>query len=539
MSCIPRAAGSLVAVLRRASTLGAAIACALALVPLAPAQTTDLPPEPPFTPRSAIPDRGPPTTNLPEPVTVFFPPQPPPQGLAIARSPSRAPAELAAYVNETFYPALATRLDAGNLRDGLRDRLDRYRATKLALQNELRAELDRLRDAEPATRIAELTALNRRQTPRLVELEAAAEQLRRELTIGRRTWGALREWHLGNGDPRGYTPGEVAEVMRATAYVSDDLSLDQRGLLREIAIELETPADFNSNASKAQPYLFFSPAPARVLLPDDLPPGVAAQLATYQTKKSTLKKELYDAVCAQDGAKLGFLRHPLKTLAEKQAARLAELETLAEEIRRGLDPSVALPPPLGRSSLPQALQARLDRAVAGFMAAQREAAAKIDTLVSAAGDVRMTWDYRFEGGQLTFAVQPIPSSRESRKGTKWFVTPEHARRVDAVQTAVTAVAEAYALRVGDFVREREAIRAEAVGALGATQADQVEPALVTALSLAAVRDTADLYGDYRLAVFQPGLSPEQRRLLFDGAIERLQLPLPEGRPQPRSRWPAR
>ncbi len=34
------------------------------------------------------------------------------------------------------------------------------------------------------------------------------------------------------------------------------------------------------------------------------------------------------------------------------------------------------------------------------------------------------------------------------------------------------------------------------------------------------------YHDYQIAVLQPGLSPEQRRLLFGGALERLALPLP-------------
>jgi hypothetical protein len=39
-----------------------------------------------------------------------------------------------------------------------------------------------------------------------------------------------------------------------------------------------------------------------------------------------------------------------------------------------------------------------------------------------------------------------------------------------------------------------------------------------------------LYYEYRIAVFEPGLSPEQRRLLFDGAVEKLALPLPGGTP---------
>ena len=42
------------------------------------------------------------------------------------------------------------------------------------------------------------------------------------------------------------------------------------------------------------------------------------------------------------------------------------------------------------------------------------------------------------------------------------------------------------------------------------------------------QETWQNYGEYQTAVFQPGLSPEQRRLLFDAAIEKLSLPLPGG-----------
>jgi hypothetical protein len=41
------------------------------------------------------------------------------------------------------------------------------------------------------------------------------------------------------------------------------------------------------------------------------------------------------------------------------------------------------------------------------------------------------------------------------------------------------------------------------------------------------------YDDYRTAVLQPGLSPEQRRLLFDTGIGELKIPLP-----PQQRRPA-
>lgn len=469
------------------------------------------------------------------PARIYFPPVPPPLGQAITPSPSRAPAELAAYVNETFYPALGTRLEANKLSDSLRDRLDRYHAAKLALQHELRTELDHLREAEPALRTSELIAFSRRQTPKIVELEVTAEELRRDLVIRRKTWGAIREWHLGDDDLRGYTPAEVAGVMRAAAFYEDGLSLVQRGLLREIAIELETPADSTANASVAQPHQFFSPSPALVRPPDDLPADVASQLATYQTRKSALKKELYDAVYASDNTKHRWLHgNPLKGLATKQTERLAELETLAEEIRRSLEHAV-VQVPAEDSSLPPTLQARVDRLIAGHFAAQKEVATKIETIVATAKDVRLSWYFRFEGGRLRYQVHPTPDLRRTGRKFERFVTPEQTERVDAVRAEVAAAASAYERHLADFIKERDSIRAEAVEALGSAIAGKIESTLDVALTLAATRDTTDLYHDYHLAIFQPGLSPEQRRLLFDGAIERLQLPLPLGVLQPKAR----
>ena len=38
----------------------------------------------------------------------------------------------------------------------------------------------------------------------------------------------------------------------------------------------------------------------------------------------------------------------------------------------------------------------------------------------------------------------------------------------------------------------------------------------------------DRYRDYQTAALMPGLSPEQRRMLYDAAVEELALPLPAG-----------
>ena len=66
---------------------------------------------------------------------------------------------------------------------------------------------------------------------------------------------------------------------------------------------------------------------------------------------------------------------------------------------------------------------------------------------------------------------------------------------------------------------------------------KLDQALGTAVRVANARETESVYREYRQALFEPGLSPEQRRLLFDGAIERLELPLPRGEMQPFLRSP--
>jgi hypothetical protein len=40
------------------------------------------------------------------------------------------------------------------------------------------------------------------------------------------------------------------------------------------------------------------------------------------------------------------------------------------------------------------------------------------------------------------------------------------------------------------------------------------------------------YRDYQIAVLQPGLSPEQRRLLFDAALEKIALATPDAASAP-------
>ena len=476
-----------------------------------------------------------------DPLPLFFPPSPPPLGRAIARSPGTpsgrtpTPPELAAHVSDPFYPQLGTRLATRTLSAKLRDQLDRYREAKATLQAELRSQLDLLRAADPAARQTALEALARRQAPKLAALEQSAEDLRRDLINGEVNWSAMRQWNLGDNDRRGFSPGEIAQVMRGYAFYQNGLIPAQRRLLREIFLELTSAADSTATATAAQPYLFFPPEPARVLLPDDMPAEVAAKVAAYQTKKSHLKKELYDAVHAHDGKMLGWIRpNSLKTLADKQAAPLAELETLAEEIRRGLA-QIAEPAAIGeRSPLPASLQNRVATLIANYATLQKESGARVEEILADARGLPIQASYRFEGDGLRFVVAPTRAGRGGRggAGNPGSVTPETAERIAAVRARVSAVADDYGRSVAELINEKDAIREEIGRALGTTRATTIDQALAAATRVATAKDTEALYGDYRVAVFQPGLSPEQRRLLFANVIERLELPLLRAELQP-------
>jgi hypothetical protein len=469
-------------------------------------------------------------------VPVYFPPLPPPLDRPVPRGSSQsvrfpAPPDLAAHVGDYFYPALGTRIVTRTLSEKLRTRLDAYKATRLKLQNELRTELDRLRTLEPDAQAAGLAALAKRQTPQITELEKTAEQLRRDLITSDFNWNTFRQWHLSDRQRRGFSPVEIAQVMRAYAFYQHNLLPVQRGMLREIALDLMFAAENPAAAAAANPYVFFAPEPARVLFPEDLPADLGARLASYQTKRSVLKKELYDAVHSSDGSTFGFIvGTPIKSLAEKQAGRIAELEALAEEIRRGL--SAAPEAAVERSPLPPHLDARVAVMMRRHTSAQREAAARVDAILTTARNLPMQATYRFEGDGLKFVVVPTRGARGGPGGPagKGGAGGPMAQ-IEETRAKISAVADEYGRAVADLLNERESIRQEIGQVLQLTKGDAIDRALYASMRVATRQENIRSFSDYRTAVFEPGLSPEQRRLLFDSVMQQLDLPLPRGEPQ--------
>ncbi|MEO5958934.1 MAG: hypothetical protein ABIZ49_03390 [Opitutaceae bacterium] len=475
------------------------------------------------------------------PAFIFFPPTPPPLDALVASArqggPS-APPELSAYVGEMFYAPLSSLLAKNELSEKLRRRLEAYRTARDNERTVLQNELDRLRPADAATRQRALEALARQQTPRLAALEQTAEALRQDSIDGFYGWFAQRQWELGERRKVGDSPAEVAASMEGYAYYKKGLLPAQRGLLREIAMEVEATQDPTPAIGDTVPSsLFFAPHMARVQLPHNLPAPLESRIAEFHSKKSALKKDLFDAVYEQERAGL-FRGNPLKSRAMDQSAQLTELERLAEEIRRELAilPSPARLTP--ESQLPAALASRVAAVLRHRATLKSAAEAKIVEieLQIRKSHVPVELTYTFDPTGLTFEVPTLGRRTGSRGGGGRYPAPKEIRRkIEEVTTAMEAVAEAYGHDLAETGNELIAIRTDIAATLGAPGDPTPEAALATALGYATRQEHADANRDYRTAVFELGLSPEQRRLLFGSAIEALHLPLPAGELQPTRR----
>ena len=483
------------------------------------------------------------TDNSDKRLPVYFPPNPPPLGAPMppqqpTELSSVAPPELAAYVNEPFYPSLSTRLAQRNLTDRLRQRLDSYRATKTALQTELRVKLDALKDADPATRRRELKAFAPQQTPRIVELEKAAEQLRGDLLQGglirlfgsSGDWNQNRKWRLGqsplNG-PRAETLPAEFQVVRAAVFYQEGLAPAQRRLLREVAMEVQVEAFKPKSApasSEDNALVYFSPETARVRLPDELTAELAAKVEAYAKEKTEIKTELRDAIYQQDRATGAQRVRALQQLAESQAPRIAALEILDEDIRQGLAHQPTQPNPPSLPPLPPDLAARITSYLKEKVTLRRLLQDKLRELGQglAPNGIRFPQIPPDIGSDLhTNEVNPGPTSEDRKK---------------TMRDTLAAFSQATADRFTTLGKEKEAIRSELARFVSA------DPKAVTGKSADTLltefaeaiqkQETWQRYGEYQSAVFQPGLSPEQRRLLFDAAIEKLALPLSGGEYMP-------
>ncbi len=472
----------------------------------------------------------------------FFPPAPPVYGARIADRPTGTPwlfngrrllppGGLGDFVGETFYPPLSSHLYAGTLSRELETRIEQYRAHRNRLVNELLDQAVLLQAAAEAAREQGWRQFAAHQTPRIVALEAEAEELRRGLIRNGPgsgvDWNSQRRWKLESFPPSREWANREAEfqVVRAAAFYEDGLVAAQRGLLRELAIELASAA----RKARGEPgdrldsdALFFSPETTRLRLPSDLPPAVLARVAAFNAQRARLKRQLRELVHAQDQQPREVRTAAFNRLAEEQWPHLGNLETLAEEIRRDLAPHFEPVAP----SRPPAIPAWLVAVIEQYNDERDWYFADLRRAVQEA-----------VGGVLrpSRVVDPEEQARQDEEFERLRRRVQH--------RAIIEFQEQNALRFADLDQRQQAIR-KALEIIAASTTDpstgrtlNVDGLLRQHLAVMAEFErygrTSTLYGNYRLAMLQSGLSPEQRRLLLSHTLAALAQPLPRGEPLPR------
>ncbi len=480
------------------------------------------------------------------PAVVCFPPMAPVFGAEISnRVPVgedavrlRPPPELADYVGEYFYPALSTRIIGETLPNYVKARLEAYLARRGELVNQLADQLVALHEADDATRAVRLRAFADEQDPKILALEREAEELRKIVVTGGPLlrsvdWSRSRNWFVGvTRFPSDLHAREAEyQVVRAAAYYQDGLLTEQRGMLLEVAAELRNRA----LAARAIPgprqgdahAMFFSPAMSRLRLPAKMSAELTAKIARFNRIKTELKQELVNAVLHSDRVFASERTPVFERLADAQWPRLTELEKLADEIREELGrvPPVKLSAP---PYIPPMLLRRIDEYLIG----------------------RSTYIAEFNQ-TMRAASELIPRPRLDGS----LPPEERNRRIRAYETARAAARERVAARFHEETKERfedlrrsyDRIAAE----LKVVAEGQFDPETGRPLDAEGLLRTYTvvmerfatfgreevIYRGYRTAMLMPGLSLEQRRLLFGAAVMGLAQPLPFGESLPTGPMP--
>jgi hypothetical protein len=193
------------------------------------------------------------------------------------------------------------------------------------------------------------------------------------------------------------------------------------------------------------------------------------------------------------------------------------LDTLAEEIRRGLAPlpNPAKPPAL---PLPSSITPQISSYLREKLALQRDLINRLEETRRSLPNDRVEVGRGTEG--LGIYIVPGRTSSKSRE-----------EKVDEVRASLTSFNQQLSKRYVALAKKKESIRSEVVRSTG-TPAGKQEKSIDILLKEFSVafqlQEAWEQYNDYEIAVLQPGLSPEQRRLLFSTAIEKLDLPQPGG-----------
>jgi hypothetical protein len=465
----------------------------------------------------------------------FFPPTPPaleseiPVLAPLDPGPPADP-ELSAFVGDVFYTFLGVRLAYGELSKPLRVEILNYRDAKVAQQVALHALIATLKDSDPTTRELKLSALAAQQAPRTAELETEAErilvQLRQIRVLGlaveytdlieKAEWCARATSDMP-ADPAGIC--QQADAVRGIAFYEAGLSAEQRHLLFEESIELYDKAR-GATAGAGPRVLYFSPESARIHLPADLPEPLDGKIAGYVSAKEALRAEiraaLHDSMDYIPDARVDTM----SKLGVSQIPRFAALDAMAEDIRKGL---AALPNPPGPPATPL-LPPELTERIYAYRTHKVELLRKLRSML-ASPTPTVSADRAAQGEQTPDPVAGALAwmhdglSRTEVQSTELRVS---VGEFDRLQSELIEALN----KEENGIREQLAAYARSTN--GPTDRKSINDLLRDFEDARQRQEIWDKYRDYQSAVLMPGLSAGQRRLLFDAAVEHLDLPLPAG-----------
>lgn len=439
------------------------------------------------------PDRDGPTPTL------FLPLLPPVLG---AKSASTWTANFASGFapnidRETFYAAYTFEASRGQLRTNENKRVAAYIEKHRQLVDEIQAKFQELASVGPAARATGLAQFATEQDGRLRALADEEESIRLALIGWRHDFDHARlgqRVFIFGGPTRA-----AVRLLFATSYYAG-LSTEQRRLLPEIAYEQATPVQTEGAEWSPGSTFFFLPATARIQPPANLPPALDQKIRTFVRDKDRLKTELRGAILQSSSIFISNRTRRLGALAEQQAPRFATLEKLAEEIRTELT-GLGFPDQTASLALPVDLTERVGKFYARKVETRRE-------LLNRLRELRSEYPTgRFEIAQQGDGLAIV----QSKAGDK----------------AAASVAEfnaGQARRYSEFAHESEILRHDIQLYLlnNPQRATRTVDQLAADFAKAyAARESGETDRDYVRAVLQPGLSPPQRRLLFQAATAEL------------------
>jgi hypothetical protein len=295
--------------------------------------------------------------------------------------------------------------------------------------------------------------------------------------------------------------------------------------VRELAVELRAAAH-KARGLPGRPAesdaMFFSPETARLRLPADMSPELREQAGRYNSEKARIKRELRETIGASDGKSAGERARIFDELAERQWPQLRELDELADGIRRLLRPGfeVATPP------APPWMPAGLIQEIRSYNEDRDTFFGELKNYTDAA--VAMVEPRAPKGSADERTQQQREHASRQAETRRWAVAEfrqQHMARFRALEQRYKEIRDTLAV-----VAEKQIDRKTGRPLDPDTLLRQYSAAMAEFDTFG--REVA-IYTHYRRAMLQPGLSPEQRRLLFGYAVAGLAQPLPSGEIMPR------